>query len=88
MKTALALFVPAALVLAAIYTSQARASEHEHEKEYCEHHEVHEVVFHEPAREPVAHEVTVHRELREREPRDDCHNQWIVDEFCKARGKK
>lgn len=35
---------------------------------------------HEPVRE-------LNREVREREPRDDCHNQWVVDEFCKVRGK-
>ena len=56
------------------------------EHDYCEHHEHHEppVIHEPPAREPV-HEVALHRELREREPRDDCHNQWVINNFCKGR---
>lgn len=42
-------------------------------------------VVREPVREVREQVRELHRELRE--PRDDCHNQWIVDEFCKARGK-
>ena len=56
------------------------------EHDYCEHHEP-PVIHEPPAREPV-HEVVLHRELREREPRDDCHNQWVIDKFCHARDEK
>ena len=57
------------------------------EHDYCEHHEYHEppVIHEPPAREPVRE---LHRELRERELRDDCHNQWVINNFCHARDEK
>ena len=75
------------LLIALLFALPAYA--HEKEREHCEHHEVHEVAFHEPAREPVAHEhVILHRDLHEHDLRENCHNQWMTDQFCKDRVAK
>ena len=79
------------LLITLLLALPAYAKEHEHdnEREHCEREPVREVSFHEPAREPVTHEhVILHRDLREHDLRENCHNQWMTDQFCKERVAK
>ena len=46
---------------------------------------IREPVIHEPVVREPAREVVLHRDLHEHDLRENCHNQWMTDEFCKAR---
>ena len=49
---------------------------------------IREPVIHEPVVREPAREVVLHRDLHEHDLRENCHNQWMTDQFCKERVAK